>query len=117
MRTLGRCGGSDRSRVIGRTERAAFIDRDGPIPGALMVDGFAAGAWHVRRQGADATIVIRPFRPLRPADEAAVRDEAYAMLRFSRPAATGRGVDLERPSAQRQAKSTMIGAWSEGIPG
>jgi hypothetical protein len=88
-------GHADRSRFVGASEREALTYRqEGPIPGTLLVDGFAAGAWHVRRDGSSATLVIRLVRPLAGEDEAALREEADAMLRFSQPAATSRSVEL-----------------------
>jgi hypothetical protein len=93
-------GHADRSRFIGASEREALTYRqEGPIPGTLLVDGFAAGAWHVQRDGSSATLVIRLVRPLSGEDEAALREEADAMLRFSQPAAASLSVELRLPAA------------------
>ncbi|HTI30245.1 MAG TPA: winged helix DNA-binding domain-containing protein [Methylomirabilota bacterium] len=76
---------ADRSRFIGEVERKLFTYVDGPYPGMVMLDGLAVGQWHLRREGVAVTAVVRLVRPLSGSEEAAVRSEADAMLRFSVP--------------------------------
>ncbi|HEX7172854.1 MAG TPA: winged helix DNA-binding domain-containing protein [Candidatus Limnocylindria bacterium] len=85
---------ADRSRFVGRGAREALTDRAGPIPGALLVDGRMVGAWHIRGDARQATVVIRMAKPPAPDDEAAVRAEADAMLEFSRPRTSERAVEI-----------------------
>lgn len=85
---------ADRSRFITDSMRNALMERSGPLPGALLVDGRVAGAWHLRTDGSMTTVVIGVEQPLAPDDEAAVRAEADAMLEFSRPDAAQRAVEI-----------------------
>jgi hypothetical protein len=47
----------------------------------FLVDGFVAGMWQIN----GATIHLRPFRPLRAAEERAVAREAEGLLGFMLP--------------------------------
>jgi hypothetical protein len=85
---------ADRSRFAIEGAREALTYRSGPIPGALLVDGRMVGAWHLRTEGPLTTVVIGLAKQLEPADEAAVRQEADAMLEFSRPGSADRRVEL-----------------------
>jgi hypothetical protein len=86
---------ANRSRFVGAGTREALTDRTGgPIPGALLVDGRMIGAWHIRGDAAQATVVIQVAAPLAPDDEAAVRTEADAMLEFSRPRTIERAIEI-----------------------
>lgn len=87
---------ADRSRFIGDGERAAFTYQDGPIPGMLMLDGTALGQWHLRRDKGGATVVLRLVRALASDEEAAVRSEVDAMLRFSVPEAKTYSIEFGR---------------------
>ena len=93
---------ADRSRFIGEVERTLFTYVDGPFPGMLMLDGTAVGQWYLRRDGGVVTAVVRLARPLSGAEDAAVRSEADAMLRFSVPGADEYALELApypRPGA------------------
>jgi len=107
---------ADRSRFVGAGSREALTYRTGPIPGALLVDGRMVGAWHIRGDARQATVVIQLAAALAPDDEAAVREEADAMLEFSRPRTTERAIEISTIRPQ-SAKSTISGAWSDGMPG
>jgi hypothetical protein len=85
---------ADRSRFIADVDRAAFTYQDGPYPGMLMLDGTAVGQWHVRRDAGSATMVLRLVRRLSAHQEAAVRAEADAVLRFSTPEGDARSIEL-----------------------
>jgi Winged helix DNA-binding domain len=100
---------ADRSRFVGAGAREALTYRTGPIPGALLVDGRTVGAWHIRGDAQQATVVIQLATPLAADDEAAVRAEADAMLEFSRPRTTERAIEVTAIGPQ-SAKSTISGA-------
>ena len=85
---------ADRSRFIGQVERALFTYVDGPYPSMLMLDGTAVGQWHLRRDAGTVTAVVRLAHALSPAEEAAIRSEADAMLRFNVPDAQERLVEF-----------------------
>ncbi|MEV0895862.1 winged helix DNA-binding domain-containing protein [Actinoplanes sp. NPDC049802] len=76
--------------VLGHADRARIIhpgDRPSVTPGwsivrpTVLVDGFVAATWS--RLG--GTVTVEPFRPLAPADRAAVEAEAARVLDFAAP--------------------------------
>jgi hypothetical protein len=86
---------ADRSRFADDATRKALLYREGPYPGYLLIDGRVAADWHVTVRGSTATATIRTVaRRLAPGDEAAVRAEAVAMLRFQHPKVTDRVVEI-----------------------
>jgi winged helix DNA-binding protein len=92
---------ADRSRFIGDVEKSLLTYVDGPFPGMVLLDGTAVGQWHLRRDGGAATAVVHLARPLSDREEAAVRSEGDAMLRFSVPDASDYILELApypRPS-------------------
>ena len=56
---------------------------NGAQMGTILVDGVLAGTWRIRRAGDRATLTIRPFEPVRPADEAALADEGARLVAFA----------------------------------
>jgi hypothetical protein len=87
---------ADRSRFISDEDRRTMTYAQRPFPGMLMFDGSAIGQWHLVREAGTVTMVLRLARKLSAADEAAVRTEADAMLRFYVPDAESRSVQLAR---------------------
>jgi hypothetical protein len=85
---------ADRSRFVSDEDRVTMTYAQGPFPGMLMVDGSAFGQWHLVRDSGSVTMVLRIARQLDAQDEAAVRTEADAMLRFYVPNAEVRAVEL-----------------------
>jgi len=85
---------ADRSRFISDDDRKTMTYAQGPFPGMLMVDGSAVGQWHLVREAGAVTMILRVARRLSTEDEAAVRAEADAMLRFYVPTAEARSVQL-----------------------
>jgi hypothetical protein len=72
---------ADRTRIVADPSRQwAYPDSAHWSP--LLVDGFLAGAWRLRREGAAATLVVGPQRPLPAGDRAAVEAEADRLLAF-----------------------------------
>jgi Winged helix DNA-binding domain len=70
---------ADRTRIISSADRRS-LSRD-RLMRTFLVDGFVAGSWQI----AGTTIHVRPFRPLRAAEERAIADEAERMLGFMTP--------------------------------
>jgi Winged helix DNA-binding domain len=58
----------------------------------FLVDGAVAGAWHVERTAAKATLRLDTFEPLPRAARAALRDEGERLVRFHEPDATSYAV-------------------------
>lgn len=85
---------ADRSRFISPEDRVKMTYAQGPFPGMLLLDGSAFGQWHLMRDAGSVTMVLRLARQLSAEDEAAVRTEADAMLRFYVPNAGVRSVEL-----------------------
>ncbi|MGC4847123.1 DNA glycosylase AlkZ-like family protein [Micromonospora sp. DT15] len=71
----------DRTRVLTDEFRNRAVTRHGPVPRAVLVDGFTAGAWTV----AAAALTVRLFVPLTAADRDAVAAEGAALLSFLHP--------------------------------
>jgi winged helix DNA-binding protein len=87
---------ADRSRIIPRD----FPWREMLAPGRwvsnLLVDGMLRGTWWIEREGKrSATLAIRPFGELSPAEREEVAAEAERMLEFSEPEAAARDVRFE----------------------
>lgn len=73
----------DRTRLFGDLRNWTAVGADFNrvfAGGSLLVDGFVLGGWHLDRDGDATTLVITPLRPLRPADEPAVLEEAGRLL-------------------------------------
>jgi hypothetical protein len=68
---------ADRSRMIADDHRARVFVR-----GAVLVDGFVAGAWRVRRYRGTATLELEAFRRLAKPDRRDVEREAEELLEF-----------------------------------
>jgi hypothetical protein len=79
---------ADRSRVVADEHRAVVGTS------FLLVDGFVQGTWKVVQTGAEATLLIHPFRPFSNKEAAAVAAEGTELLEFSVPAARNRQVEL-----------------------
>jgi DNA glycosylase AlkZ-like len=72
---------ADRSRVTGDLKWDGSYARQG----AFFVDGFLAGAWRIRNDGAGSRLALDPRRLLGPTDRQAVEQEADALRRFLAP--------------------------------
>jgi hypothetical protein len=88
-------GHADRRRIVPEDYPAGEIARGGFV-NHLLVDGMLRGAWRLEHEGGlRATIVIRPFRALRPAERDEVADEARAMAGFAAAEAAAHDVRFE----------------------
>lgn len=81
-------GYADRARIIADEHRPYLV-----AEAALTVDGYVRGVWSLRR----GTLTVSLFTPLTGPEEAAVRAEADALLRFAEPDPELRAVVL-RPA-------------------
>jgi hypothetical protein len=78
-------GHADRTRIVPTAYReAVFKDR---LMRTFLVDGFVAGSWRVERE----ILQVRPFGPLRRADNRALRAEGERVAEFL----SARGVEIE----------------------
>nr|WP_269204704.1 winged helix DNA-binding domain-containing protein [Motilibacter deserti] len=78
-------GYADRSRVVGPGDHVLLQGGPGGHTGTLLVDGFVAATWAVRRDAGRATLQIRPSAPIRPQAMDAVTDEGSRLLAFVAP--------------------------------
>ena len=75
---------ADRTRVISEEHRRDHLNApNGLVPGGLLVDGFAAGLWKLRREKRAATLLIMPFAPFAAAERAAIEEEGARLLAFA----------------------------------
>lgn len=71
-------GHRDRTRIISEDDRRRIAQQaSGGVP-TFLVDGFVRGTWSVM----ESTVRIAPFRPLSPAESAAVEAEADLLRGF-----------------------------------
>jgi hypothetical protein len=93
--------------LLGHADRSRIIPADFPwkamlAPGRwvsnLLVDGMLRGTWWIERDGKrSATLAVRPFGELSPAQRDEVAAEAERMVEFSEPEAAERDVRFEPP--------------------
>jgi hypothetical protein len=79
----------DRSRIVSRGHREAIFTR-----GALLVDGFAIGAWRWKRTRRAARVHLELLGPITAAQRTEVEEEADALLRFLAPDAEDRSLEI-----------------------
>lgn len=81
---------ADRTRIITPEQSARVFTR-----GALLVDGFARGAWTIARaKGGVATLKIEMFAKLSKPERAEVEDEGARLLVFAADDAKARDIEL-----------------------
>ncbi|HYO76251.1 MAG TPA: winged helix DNA-binding domain-containing protein [Thermoanaerobaculia bacterium] len=78
-------GHDDRSRIIADEHRPRVVTKNLRILATILVDGFVAGTWAVKRKSKSATLTITPFVKLDKRTRAALVDEGEKMVAFSEP--------------------------------
>ena len=79
----------DRTRIMAADDRQQLFKQQNSFPGSVLLDGFVAGSWRVKRAKGAATLTIELFRSRVPArDRDALEAEAARMLAVTAPAAT-----------------------------
>jgi hypothetical protein len=79
---------ADRRRILPEAHRTKVFLSSARVRATFLVDGMVAGTWKVekagrRKQKADSvTLVLEPFEPLRPQDEAELAEEGERLVRF-----------------------------------
>ncbi|MBX3621565.1 MAG: AlkZ family DNA glycosylase [Rhizobacter sp.] len=74
---------ADRRRLLADEHRPQVMSINGLVRPCVLVDGEVQGTWKLDRAGREATLVVTPFRRLRPAERAAVQAEAQRTLAFA----------------------------------
>ena len=77
---------ADRRRILPDGTLSLLSLGNGLTP-ALLVDGFVAGAWKLRRATRSVTLEVRPFERLPAQARLDVEEEGRRLLRFAAPAA------------------------------
>ncbi len=94
-------GHADRTRVVDDVRRRAITTVNGQVPGTVLVDGYVAATWKVRRSGprqattpdAAAYLDVTPLgHVFTPTQRAALEERGDELLRFVAPEATERVV-------------------------
>ncbi len=79
----------DRTRVMADDDRRQLFKQLNSFPGSVLLDGFVAGAWRMKRAKGSATVTIELFRARIPArDRDALEAEAARVLAVTAPKAT-----------------------------
>ena len=79
----------DRTRIMASGDRRRLFKQLNSFPGSVLLDGFVAGAWRVKRAKGTATVTIELFRTRVPArDRDALEAEAVRVLAVTAPAVT-----------------------------
>jgi hypothetical protein len=86
---------ADRARVIPDGRPVPLPPGNGGNVGTVLVDGLFRATWAIRRDGAAATLTVRPFARLSAPDRAAVVEEGTRLLAFTDPGSAAR-VRFER---------------------
>ena len=76
---------ADRSRIMDPGRRVPLLPGNGAVSGTVLVDGFFAGTWQIKRQESTAAVLIAPFAPVTAEERHALCDEGARLLAFVVP--------------------------------
>ncbi|MFL5354435.1 winged helix DNA-binding domain-containing protein [Archangium sp.] len=76
---------ADRTRIISEEHRKAIAAANGLFLSTFLIDGFVRGTWKLEQDKERATLVIRPFTPLKKPERAALAEEGERLLAFAAP--------------------------------
>ncbi|RKG89137.1 winged helix DNA-binding domain-containing protein [Corallococcus terminator] len=79
---------ADRTRVVTDEHRKAMYTGNLRVQPVFLVDGRVAGMWSTERKKGSATLVCKPFVPLKKPARDALTQEGEDVLRFTEPEAT-----------------------------
>jgi hypothetical protein len=86
---------ADRTRIVSEEDRKRLFGGGGVLTATILVDGFVHGSWKIMRKGKSVRLVIKPYRPLRKKDIAALTAEGKRLLAFAAPEAKVSDVAFE----------------------
>ena len=93
-------GHADRSRIVPAGLPPIWLRARERSLGNVLVDGMLRAVWWIERDGRRrATLAVRPFSELAPADRSEVAAEGQRLLDFAAAEAATRDVRLEPPPA------------------
>jgi hypothetical protein len=90
---------ADRSRIVEEGFRRWLFRGAGLLTGTVLVDGFVAARWAVKRERRRTTLVITALERLRPQDRRRVDEEGGRLLAFVAP---GANHDVRHEAADRR---------------
>lgn len=76
---------ADRTRIVPDSRRKGIFTVNGMIPGTLLVDGFVAATWTIRRTPRKAVLDVATFGNLPSREREPVVDEGLRLLAFTSP--------------------------------
>jgi hypothetical protein len=85
---------ADRRRVNPDNRQVPLPPGNGATQGTLLVDGLWAAAWQITPEA----LTISPFRPLTPAEESAITEEAASLLAFTASNTPQKDIRITDPS-------------------
>ena len=88
---------ADRSRIVAPEHQPAIIKKNGDFLPTILVGGFVAGTWEIKRAQGKATLHVRPFEPLPRAWRDELSDEGERLVRFVEDDATSFAVRFGSP--------------------
>jgi hypothetical protein len=93
-------GHADRTRVISDDYRKRIFKANLRILPTLLVDGFVAGTWSIKRTARAATLTIEPFENTNAAARDEAAEEGGKLLGFVEPDAERFDVKFAKPAAK-----------------
>jgi hypothetical protein len=88
---------ADRSRIIDETYRSRVYTTNGIIRSTILIDGFVAGTWKLKRERERATLCIEPFTRLSQQENIALTVEGARLLHFAETEAHSHDVIVNSP--------------------
>ena len=88
---------AERARIVADEHRKRLFQANRVLP-CFLVDGFVAGSWEIRREGAAATLRVHPFVRIAAPDRHALEEEGAQLLAFAAAEAEARDVVIATPS-------------------
>jgi winged helix DNA-binding protein len=85
---------ADRTRIISNEHRKRLTTNNGRSAGTVLVDGFVAGTWRIKRDVGTATLSVATLKRLSRKEAAAVTDEGTGLLSFVAPEVKARRVQI-----------------------
>jgi len=77
---------ADRTRIMPEGRHVGIFSSNGVMQGAVLIDGFVRAMWQPKTERGTTALLVTAFvRPLPRSDQAAIADEAAALLQFLAP--------------------------------
>ncbi|MFG1619041.1 winged helix DNA-binding domain-containing protein [Nonomuraea wenchangensis] len=85
-------GHADRTRLLADAYKGLVTTKNLRVRAVVLVDGFAAGTWQIKRSGKKAKLLLSPFEGQLSRD--AVAEEGLRMLAFAEPDAATHDLEV-----------------------